>query len=131
MSEGYLGQFPCNEQGHAQLSQVAWAKSRSAQGLIQPCLQSLPVDGVSTTSLGNVFQCLTALTLKDLFLISNLNLLSLSLKPFPLVLSPQTLVCPLLSYSSPLDTERPLSGHLGVFCVFLTSLRYVSLNLKL
>ena len=49
-------------------------------------------DGASTTSLGNLFQCLTALTVKDFFLISNLNLPSLSLKAFPLVLSPQTLL---------------------------------------
>jgi len=41
--------------------------------------------GLSTTSLGNPFQCLTTLTVKDFFLISNLNLPSISLKPFPLV----------------------------------------------
>ena len=49
-------------------------------------------DGKSTTSPSNLFQCLTTLTVKDLFLISNLNLPSLSLKPFPLVLSLQTLL---------------------------------------
>jgi len=32
-------------------------------------------DRASTTSLDNLFQCLTALTVKDFFLISNLNLL--------------------------------------------------------
>jgi len=30
-------------------------------------------DGASTTSLGNLFQCLTTLTVKDFFLISSLN----------------------------------------------------------
>ena len=30
-------------------------------------------DGVSSTSLGNLFQCLTILTVKDFFLISNLK----------------------------------------------------------
>jgi len=38
-------------------------------------------DGASTTSLGNPFQCLITFTVKDFFLISNLNLPSLSLKP--------------------------------------------------
>ena len=38
-----------------------------------------------TTSLGNLFQCLTTLTVKN-FLTSNLNLTSFSLKPLPLVL---------------------------------------------
>ena len=55
-------------------------------------------DGESTKSLGNLFQCLTTLTVKDFFLIRNLNLFSLSLKPFPLVLSPQTLQKRLIPY---------------------------------
>ena len=49
-------------------------------------------DGASTTSLGNPFQCDTTLCVKNFLLISNLNLLCLSLKPFPLVLSLSTLV---------------------------------------
>ena len=51
-----------------------------------------------------LFQCLTTLTVKDFFLIPNLNLLSLSLKPFSLVLLPQTLLKshPSLSCSSSL-----------------------------
>ena len=49
-------------------------------------------EGASTTSLSNLFQCLTTLTVKDFFLISNLYLPSLSLKPFPLVLLPHTLL---------------------------------------
>ena len=44
-------------------------------------------DGASTTSLGNLFQCITTLWVKNFLLISNLNLPCLSLKPFPLVLS--------------------------------------------
>jgi len=44
-------------------------------------------DGASTTSLGNLFQCVTTLCVKNFLPISNLNLPCLSLKPFPLVLS--------------------------------------------
>ena len=44
-------------------------------------------DGASTTSLGNLFQCVTNLCVKNFLLISNLNLPCLSLKPFSLVLS--------------------------------------------
>jgi len=44
-------------------------------------------DGASTASLGNLFQCVTTLWVKNFLLISNLNLPCLSLKPFPLVLS--------------------------------------------
>ena len=49
-------------------------------------------DWASTTSLGNLFQCLTSLTVNEIFLISNLNLPTFSLKTFPLVLSPQTML---------------------------------------
>jgi len=47
-------------------------------------------DGASTASLGNLFQCITTLCVKNFFLISNLNLPCLSLRPFPLVLSLST-----------------------------------------
>ena len=43
-------------------------------------------DGASTTSLGNLFQCLTTLPVQNFFLTSNLNLPSFSLKPLCLVL---------------------------------------------
>ena len=49
-------------------------------------------DGASTTSLANLFQCVTTLSVKNLLLISNLNFPYLSLKPFLLVLSLSTLV---------------------------------------
>ncbi|KAK4810670.1 hypothetical protein QYF61_007470 [Mycteria americana] len=49
-------------------------------------------DGASTTSLGNLFQCLTTLIVKNFFLKSSLNLPSLSLKPLLLVLSQQALL---------------------------------------
>ena len=55
-----------------------------------PCLESLQGWDINHIT-GNLFQCLTTLTVKDFFLISNLNLPSLSLKPLPLVLLPQTL----------------------------------------
>ena len=70
-------------------------------------------NGASTISLGNLFQCPTTLTVEDFFLISNLNLPSLSLKPFPLFYNHRPdRVCLLLHYSCPLDTEMLLSGHL-------------------
>jgi len=45
-------------------------------------------DGGSTTPLGSLFQCLTTLSVKKFFLIFNLNLPWLNLRPFPLVVSP-------------------------------------------
>jgi len=44
-------------------------------------------DGVSTTSISNLLQCLTNLIIKNIFLIFKLNLTSCSLKTFPLALS--------------------------------------------
>lgn len=55
-SEGHLVQILCNGQGHAQLDQVA-------QGLFQPQLE-VSRDWASTTSLGNLFQCLTTLIVR-------------------------------------------------------------------
>jgi len=49
-----------------------------------------PKDGASTTSQSTLSQCLTTLTVKYFLLISSLNLLFISLKPLPLVLSKQT-----------------------------------------
>jgi len=49
-------------------------------------------EGAATASLGNLCQCFTTLTVKNFFLISNLNLPSFILQPFPLVLSLHTLV---------------------------------------
>jgi len=43
-------------------------------------------EGASTASLGNLCQCLTTLRVKNLFLVSNLNLPSFSLKPLNLSL---------------------------------------------
>ena len=74
-------------------------------------------DGASTASLGNLCQCLTTLSIKHFFLMSNQNLSSFSVKPFPLVLSQQTLLKSLSPsfLQPPLDTERLLSGHPGAF----------------
>ena len=72
-------QHTCYRQGHLPLDQVS-------QSPIQPGLECLQ-GGAAETSLGNLFQCLTALTVKNFFLISSLNLRSSSLKPFLLVLS--------------------------------------------
>ena len=41
------------------------------------CFSNTSRDGDSTTSLGSLFQCLTTLSLKNFFLISNLNLTQL------------------------------------------------------
>jgi len=49
-------------------------------------------EGAYMTSLGNKFQCLTTHIVKNLFLISNLNLPSFSVEPLPLVLSLHGLV---------------------------------------
>lgn len=45
------------------------------------CSWNTSRDGTVTTSLGNLSRCLTILTGKNILLISNLNLLSMSLKP--------------------------------------------------
>ena len=67
-------------------------------------------EGVSTTSLGNLLQCLSTLMVKNFFLISNPNLPSFSLKPLPLVLPLHALVkCPFqLSCRLPSGTGRLL-----------------------
>jgi len=49
-------------------------------------------EGAATASLGSLGQGLTTLMVKDFFLTSNLNLLSFSLEPVPLVLSLHILV---------------------------------------
>uniref|UniRef100_A0A8B9FE65 Cilia- and flagella-associated protein 47 domain-containing protein n=1 Tax=Amazona collaria TaxID=241587 RepID=A0A8B9FE65_9PSIT len=49
-------------------------------------------DGAFTTSLGKPFQYLSILTVKNFFLLSNLNFPCLSLNPLPLVLSLQSLM---------------------------------------
>jgi len=56
----------------------------------------------STASLGNLFQCLTTLTVKNFFLISSLKLHAFSLKPLALVLSLHVLV------KGPFLTEKSL-----------------------
>ena len=48
--------------------------------------------GTSSTSLGSLFHCLATLIVNNVFFIPNLNLFSFCLKPFPLVLSSQTLL---------------------------------------
>uniref|UniRef100_A0A452GNR7 Metallo-beta-lactamase domain-containing protein n=1 Tax=Gopherus agassizii TaxID=38772 RepID=A0A452GNR7_9SAUR len=48
------------------------------------------IDGYSTTSLGNPFQCFTTLLVKECFLLSNLDLTHCNLRPLLLVLSSAT-----------------------------------------
>ena len=80
--KGHLVPLFCNEQGHPQLHQELRAPSSLTLGV--------PKDETSTASLGNLCQCLTNLIIKNFFLISTPNLPCLSLKPFPLVLSRQS-----------------------------------------
>jgi len=82
--KGHLVQPPCNEQGH--LQQIRLLRAPSSLTL------SISRDRVSTTSLGILFQSLTILITKSFFFKSNLNHPSFSWKPFPLVLSQQTLL---------------------------------------
>jgi len=77
-------QPPCYAQG-------CQPPDQAAQSHIQPGLEC-PRDGASTTSLGNLFQCVTTLYVKNFLLISNLNHSCLNLKPSLLVLSLFTLV---------------------------------------
>lgn len=67
-------QLPCHGLGHLPLNQ-------DAQGLIYLVLNTSGEQS-STTSLGNLVQCLTTPTVKNFVLMSNLNLASLSWKPF-------------------------------------------------
>ena len=75
-------QPPCHQQGHLPPAQLR-APSNLA---LSPARE-----GAATASLGNLGQGLTTLMGKNFFLISNLNLPSFSLQPFPLVLSLHTL----------------------------------------
>ena len=54
--KGHLAQLPCNEQGHLQLHQVLRAPSSLSL--------DVPKNRISTTSLGNLCQCLTTLIVK-------------------------------------------------------------------
>lgn len=74
----------CNEQGNLQLDPVAQCPSNLTL--------SLSKDGASTTSLCNLFQCVTTCIIKELFPISSVNLQSFSLKRLPLVLSQKSLL---------------------------------------
>jgi len=73
---GLLVQPPFSEQGCQQPDQVFRAPSSLTLNVSR--------GRTFTTTLGNVLQYLTTLSVKNVFLISNLNLPSFSLKPFPL-----------------------------------------------
>jgi len=80
--EDQLLQLPCTEQGYLKLD-------LATQSPVQPDLE---YQTGSTTSLGNLFQCFTTLTVKNFFQMSNLTLPPLNLKPFPQVQSQQSLL---------------------------------------
>ena len=77
-------QPPCYVQGHQPPDQAA-------QSHIQPGLECIQRWGIHSL-LGQPVQCVTTLCVKNFFLISNLNLPCLSLRPFPLVLPLSTLI---------------------------------------
>lgn len=77
--KGHLIQIPCHGQGCHPLDRIAQTTSSLVLNSSR--------DGASTISLGKLCQCLNNLPIKDSSLISYLNLLSVSLKPFSLVLS--------------------------------------------
>ena len=72
------------EEGHLQLHQVLGVQSRLTL--------SVSRDRASTISPDNLCQCFTTLIIIICFFISSLNLLFFRLKPFPLVLSQQSLL---------------------------------------
>ena len=79
--KGHLVQLSCNEKGHPQLDQVLKAWSSLASKVSRDR---------ASASLGNLFQCLTTLIVKDFFLISNLNLPSKfeTIYPCPITTDP-------------------------------------------
>jgi len=87
---------PCTEQGHPQLHQCSEP--------IQPDLGCLQGWG-TTTSLGNLCQCLTALSVQNLFLISSLNLPLYfeTISPCPVTTDPAEGSVP---FSSPVGLEE-------------------------
>lgn len=87
-------QPPCYRQGHLQ-TRLLKAPSSLALCAFR--------EGETPASLGNLFQCLTALTVNNFFLVSSLNLPSSSLKPFPLV----QLLHALIKSSSPAFVQVP------------------------
>jgi len=70
-------QLPCHGQGHLPPDQGAQSSNLAS---------STAREGAATASLGNLGQGLTTLMGKNFFLISDLNLPSFSLEPFPLAL---------------------------------------------
>ena len=66
-------------------------------------------DGASTTSLGNQFQCITTLWVKNFLLITNLNLPSQlkTIPPYPITTHPHMQLFPLLFIRS----VQVLEGH--------------------
>jgi len=94
-------QPPCHRQGHQSPHLIL---DQAAQGPIQPGLEHLQGWSIHSLS-GQLCQHFTALSVKNFPLTCNLNILSLSLKPFPLVLTLPTQVERF--YNPLLNTGRP------------------------
>lgn len=69
MFKDHLVQSPCNEQGHVQPDQVA-------QSPVHPDVEYLQAWGIFYISLSNLGHCFNILLIKNIFLISSVNLLS-------------------------------------------------------
>ena len=80
--------------------------SRSATST---CFLNTSRHGDSTTSQNSLFQCLTTLSVKKFFLISNLNLPWCNLRPLPLVLSLVTWV----KRPAPASLQAPFSNKVS------------------
>jgi len=85
-------QLPCRGQGPFPPDQVAQIiellRLEKTSKIVKSNLAlNTARDWAATASLGNLGQGLTSLRVKNFYLISNLNLFFLSLKPLPLVLS--------------------------------------------
>jgi len=97
---GHPAHPPCSEQGLLQLHirhNVRLFRAPSNLALNDS------KDGASATSLSNLGQCFTTLSVKNFFLLSYLNLPSLSLKSWSLVLSQQALLISLSFSSMPVN----------------------------
>ena len=97
-------QPPCYVQGHQPPDQAA-------QSHIQPGLECLQGWGIHNL-LGNLFQCVTSLCVKNFLLISNLNLPCLSLRPFPLLQAKQAQFPQLSFIREVLQPSDHLSGKM-------------------
>ena len=112
--KGLLKVIQSNSPAVSRAPSARWGCSEPhpAWSWMSPGIEHPPYVGATCAS------ALRSLLWKNNFFMFSVNLPSFSLKLFPIVLhhsSPCWMVCPLLYYSLPLDTERPLSYLLEDF----------------